>query len=139
MSTLAIKKLSAEDEFLSQHSNQIVRNNLAKVMTLDLYKKLSENSSPNGFNIDKVIQTGVDNPGHPFIMTPTDKHKTDLNPNNLKGGDDLVPNYVLSSRANWQEHPWFLPATTVSHGESRAIEKLSVEALGALSGDLKGK
>ena len=26
------------------------------------------------------------------------KHKTDLNPDNIKGGDDLDDNYVLSSR-----------------------------------------
>merc|ERR1712243_462420 len=68
-----------------------------------------DKQTPSGFTLDDVIQTGVDNPGHPFIMTvgcvagdeesyevfkdlldpiisdrhggykPTDKHKTDLN------------------------------------------------------------
>ena len=28
---------------------------------------------------------------------PSDEHKTDLNPDNLQGGNDLDPNYVLSS------------------------------------------
>ncbi|KAG7493366.1 creatine kinase B-type isoform X1 [Solea senegalensis] len=125
MDALSLKRLSAEEEFpdLSQHNNH-----MAKVLTLDMYKNLRERATPNGFTIDKVIQTGVDNPGHPFIMTvgcvagdeetyevfkelldpiiedrhggykPSDKHKTDLNPDNLKGGDDLDPNYVLSSR-----------------------------------------
>merc|ERR1712243_288890 len=71
--------------------------------------KLRDKQTPSGFTLDDVIQTGVDNPGHPFIMTvgcvagdeesyevfkdlldpiisdrhggykPTDKHKTDLN------------------------------------------------------------
>ncbi|XP_027632199.1 creatine kinase B-type [Tupaia chinensis] len=71
-------------------------------------------STPSGFTLDDVIQTGVDNPGHPYIMTvgcvagdeesydvfkdlfdpiiedrhggykPSDEHKTDLNPDNLQ-------------------------------------------------------
>lgn len=127
---------------------------MAKFLTLDMYKRLREQATPNGVTIDRVIQTGVDNPGtvtvtprdlmpistlsrvskidvcpsvpclpcdpvlicagHPFIMTvgcvagdeetyevfkelldpviedrhggykPSDKHKTDINPDNLK-------------------------------------------------------
>uniref|UniRef100_A0A3P8VE40 creatine kinase n=1 Tax=Cynoglossus semilaevis TaxID=244447 RepID=A0A3P8VE40_CYNSE len=123
--SLKLKRRPAEEEFpdLSTHNNH-----MAKVLTLDMYKMLRERATPNGYTIDNVIQTGVDNPGHPFIMTvgcvagdeetyevfkelmdpviedrhggykPTDKHKTDLNPDNLVGGDDLDPNYVLSSR-----------------------------------------
>ncbi|KAK2513770.1 hypothetical protein Q9966_016026, partial [Columba livia] len=118
-------KFSAEDEFpdLSKHNNH-----MAKVLTPELYKRLREKETPSGFTLDDVIQTGVDNPGHPFIMTvgcvagdeesyevfkelfdpviqdrhggykPSDKHKTDLNHENLKGGEDLDPKYVLSSR-----------------------------------------
>ncbi|XP_008318688.1 creatine kinase, testis isozyme-like [Cynoglossus semilaevis] len=125
MFSLTLKRLPAEEEFpdLSTHNNH-----MAKVLTPDMYKMLRERATPNGYTIDNVIQTGVDNPGHPFIMTvgcvagdeetyevfkelmdpviedrhggykPTDKHKTDLNPDNLVGGDDLDPNYVLSSR-----------------------------------------
>ncbi|KAK2083730.1 hypothetical protein P7K49_038966 [Saguinus oedipus] len=78
--------------------------------------------------LDDVIQTGVDNLGHPYIMTvgcvagdkesyevfkdlfdpiieeqhggykPSNEHKTDLNPDNLQDSDDLDPNYMLSSR-----------------------------------------
>ena len=70
--------------------------------------------TPSGCPFDRIIQTGVDNPGHPFIMTvgcvagdeesyevfadlldpvidgrhngygKDAKHKTDLNPDNLK-------------------------------------------------------
>uniref|UniRef100_H3C4K2 creatine kinase n=1 Tax=Tetraodon nigroviridis TaxID=99883 RepID=H3C4K2_TETNG len=115
-------KFSSEQEYpdLSKHNNH-----MAKVLTSDLYERLRSKQTPSGFTLDDVIQTGVDNPGHPFIMTvgcvagdeetyevfkelldpvisdrhggykPTDKHKTDLDAANLKGGDDLDPNYVL--------------------------------------------
>lgn len=60
LAKLTLKRLSAEDEFpdLSQHNNV-----MAKFLTLDIYKKLRQQATPNGFTIDGVIQTGVDNPG----------------------------------------------------------------------------
>ncbi|KAF4090290.1 hypothetical protein AMELA_G00050240 [Ameiurus melas] len=160
-------KYSSEAEYpdLTKHNNH-----MAKVLTPQLYERLRSKQTPSGFTLDDVIQTGVDNPGHPFIMTvgcvggdeetydvfkdlldpvimdrhggykPTDKHKTDLNPANLKGGDDLDPNYVLSSRVRTgRSIRGFCLPPHCSRGERRAVEKLSVEALGALSGDLKGK
>ena len=75
--------------------------------------------TPSGCPLDRIIQTGVDNPGHPFIMTvgcvagdeesyevfadlldpvidgrhngygKDAKHKTDLNPDNLKVRDGI--------------------------------------------------
>ncbi|XP_041092311.1 creatine kinase M-type [Polyodon spathula] len=160
-------KFSAEEEYpdLSKHNNH-----MAKALTLDIYKKLRDKQTPSGFTLDDVIQTGVDNPGHPFIMTvgcvagdeetyevfkdlldpviqdrhggykPTDKHKTDLNYENLKGGDDLDPNYVLSSRVRTGRSiiGYTLPPHS-SRGERRAIEKLSIEALNSLDGEFKGK
>lgn len=158
---------SCEEEFpdLTKHNNH-----MAKVLTPDMYKRLRDKSTPSGFTVDDVIQTGVDNPGHPFIMTvgcvagdeesyevfkelldkviedrhngykPTDKHKTDLNWNNLKGGDDLDPNYVLSSRVRTGRSikGYTLPPHC-SRGERRAIEKLSIKALSSLTGEFKGK
>ncbi|RXM97776.1 Creatine kinase M-type [Acipenser ruthenus] len=152
-------KLSAEDEYpdLSKHNNH-----MAKALTLDIYKKLRDKQTPSGFTLDDVIQTGVDNPGHPFIMTvgcvagdeetyevfkdlldpviqdrhggykPTDKHKTDLNYENLK--------YVLSSRVRTGRSiiGYTLPPHS-SRGERRAIEKMSIEALNSLDGEFKGK
>ncbi|KFP90354.1 Creatine kinase B-type [Apaloderma vittatum] len=54
-------KHSADDEYpdLSVHNNH-----MAKVLTLDLYKKLRDKQTPSGFTLDDVIQTGVDNPGN---------------------------------------------------------------------------
>jgi len=84
--------------------------------------------TPSGFTVDHAIQTGVDNPGHPFIMTvgavagdeesyetfadlfdpiiearhngyrKTDKHKTDLDASKIKMDEPFDENYVLSSR-----------------------------------------
>ncbi|XP_077444120.1 creatine kinase B-type isoform X1 [Stigmatopora argus] len=157
---------SGEQEFpdLSQHNNH-----MAKVLTPEMYAQLRDKETPSGFTLDDVIQTGIDNPGHPFIMTvgcvagdeetyevfrdlldpiiedrhggykPDDKHKTDLEPENLQGGDDLDPNYVLSSRVRTGRsiRSFCLPPHC-SRGERRAIEDLSVQSLDALDGDLKG-
>uniref|UniRef100_A0A8C4Z8D3 creatine kinase n=1 Tax=Gadus morhua TaxID=8049 RepID=A0A8C4Z8D3_GADMO len=168
MAQINVRRLSAEDEYpdLTGHNHH-----MASAMTLDIYKQLRQRATPNGFTIDDVIQTGVDNPGHPFIMTvgcvagdeetyevfkelldpviqdrhggykPTDKHKTDLDPAHLKvGGDDLDPNYVLSSRVRTgRSVRGFCLPPHCSRGERRAVETLSIEALDTLSGDLKGK
>ncbi|XP_072298046.1 creatine kinase, testis isozyme-like [Eucyclogobius newberryi] len=143
---------------------------MAKVLTKDLYASLQERVTPSGFTINQVIQTGVDNPGHPFIMTvgcvagdeetyqvfkelldpviqehhrgykPSDTHKTDLNAENLQGGDNLDPAYVLSSRVRTGRNVrGFALPPHCSRGERRAIEGLSIKVLNSLSGDLKGK
>uniref|UniRef100_A0A3P9J7U0 creatine kinase n=1 Tax=Oryzias latipes TaxID=8090 RepID=A0A3P9J7U0_ORYLA len=160
-------RFSSDEEFpdLRAHNNH-----MAKVLTPDMYARLRDKETPSGFTLDDVIQTGVDNPGHPFIMTvgcvagdeetyevfkdlldpviedrhggykPTDKHKTDLNPENLQGGDDLDPNYVLSSRVRTgRSIRGFCLPPHCSRGERRAIEQLSIQALDSLEGDLKGK
>ncbi|XP_063736998.1 creatine kinase B-type-like [Eleginops maclovinus] len=158
---------SAEQEYpdLSQHNNH-----MAKVLTPDMYENLRDKETPSGFTLDDLIQTGVDNPGHPFIMTvgcvagdeetyevfkelldpviedrhggykPSDKHKTDLNADNLQGGDDLDPDYVLSSRVRTgRSIRGFCLPPHCSRGERRAIENLSIESLDMLEGDLQGK
>merc|ERR1712142_68859 len=98
-----------------------------QVLDPEIYAKLRDKVTPSGCPFDRIIQTGVDNPGHPFIMTvgcvagdeesyevfadlldpvidgrhngygKDAKHKTDLNPDNLKGGI-FDEKYVLSSR-----------------------------------------
>jgi len=101
---------------------------MAKCLTPDIYRKLEKKKTAAGFTLDMAIQTGVDNPGHPFIKTvgcvagdeetytlfapffdpviegrhngykKTDMHKTDLDPSHLIGGDDLDEKYVMSCR-----------------------------------------
>lgn len=53
-------RFPAEDEYpdLSGHNNH-----MAKVLTPELYAELRAKSTPSGFTLDDVIQTGVDNPG----------------------------------------------------------------------------
>ena len=49
---------------LSRHNNW-----MAKCLTPEIYERLCGKKTPSGFTLDVAIQTGVDNPGHPFIMT----------------------------------------------------------------------
>ena len=56
----AYKNFPAEADFpdLSAHNNY-----MAKALTKDIYMKLRDKATKNGFTFDNVIQTGVDNPG----------------------------------------------------------------------------
>uniref|UniRef100_G1QFR6 Creatine kinase B-type n=2 Tax=Myotis lucifugus TaxID=59463 RepID=G1QFR6_MYOLU len=57
-----------------------------------------------------------------------------------QSGDDLDPKYVLSSRVRTgRSIRGFCLPPHCSRGERRAIEKLAVEALSSLDGDLAGK
>merc|ERR1711970_546514 len=125
MPTMNTAKYCAEDDLpnLEQHNNH-----MAHVLTLDLYNSLRGKMTPSGYTVDHAIQTGVDNPGHPFIMTvgavagdeesyetfadlfdpiiearhngyrKTDKHKTDLDASKIKMDEPFDEKYVLSSR-----------------------------------------
>ncbi|XP_068169287.1 creatine kinase U-type, mitochondrial isoform X1 [Antennarius striatus] len=55
---------SAEYPDLSRHNSYMSSN-----LTPALYAKLCDKTTPNGFTLDRAIQTGVDNPGHPFVKT----------------------------------------------------------------------
>lgn len=55
---------SAEFPDLRQHNNCMASN-----LTPAIYARLCDQTTPNGFTLDQAIQTGVDNPGHPFIKT----------------------------------------------------------------------
>ena len=150
---------------LSQHNNW-----MSKCLTKEIYDKLSVLKTPSGFTLDQAIQTGVDNPGHPFIMTvgcvagdeesydvyadlfdPVIEgrhngykkdalHKTDLNGNNLVGGEDLDSNFVISSRVRTGRSIRGLALPPhCTRAERREVEKIVVEALDTLKGNLQGK
>ena len=100
---------------------------MSKCLTPAIYAKYFGVKTPSGYTIDDVIQTGVDNPGHPFIMTvgcvagdeesystfadlfdpviekrfngfkKTDSHKTDLAYQKLKG-ELVYPNKFSKHR-----------------------------------------
>ncbi|KAG9353584.1 hypothetical protein JZ751_011704 [Albula glossodonta] len=44
-------------------------NCMASALTPAIYAKLRDKLTPNNWSLDQCIQTGVDNPGHPFIKT----------------------------------------------------------------------
>uniref|UniRef100_A0A3Q3FAI9 creatine kinase n=1 Tax=Labrus bergylta TaxID=56723 RepID=A0A3Q3FAI9_9LABR len=127
----------------------------ASGFTLDDTIQTGVDNPGNNTQKQETTTTG-NNHNHPFIMTvgspgpsdrrpprrykPSDKHKTDLNFENLQGGDDLDPNYVLSSRVRTgRSIRGFCLPPHCSRGERRAIENLSIESLDILDGDLKGK
>lgn len=55
---------SADYPDLRKHNNC-----MAECLTPAIYAKLRDKTTPNGYTLDQCIQTGVDNPGHPFIKT----------------------------------------------------------------------
>merc|ERR1711931_427114 len=119
-----MKNYDPSEDFpdLSKHNNW-----MAKILTPEMYAKYRDVRTPSGFTFDNAIQTGVDNPGHPFIMTvgcvagdeetyevfkdfmdpvidqrhggygPNAKHKTCLDWENLPDSN-FDEKYVLSSR-----------------------------------------
>merc|ERR1712142_1462276 len=140
-----------------------------QVLDPEIYAKLRDKVTPSGCPLDRIIQTGVDNPGHPFIMTvgcvagdeesyevfadlldpvidgrhngygKDAKNKTDLNPDNLKGGI-FDEKYVLSSRVRTGRSIKGISLPPhCTRGERRAIEKIAVDALAGLEGEFKGK
>ena len=145
---------------LRQHSNL-----MAKHLTLKMYSKLYNKATSTRFNLDQAIQTGVDNPGHPFILTvgavagdeesydmfaelfdpiieerhggfmKTDKHKTDLDASKIRGGK-FDERYVLSSRVRTgRSIRDFSLPPHCSRAERRAVEHIVAEALGDLKGN----
>lgn len=55
---------SADYPDLRKHNNC-----MAECLTPSIYAKLRNKMTPTGYTLDQCIQTGVDNPGHPFIKT----------------------------------------------------------------------
>lgn len=55
---------SADYPDLRKHNNC-----MAECLTPAIYAKLRSKMTPQGYTLDQCIQTGVDNPGHPFIKT----------------------------------------------------------------------
>lgn len=149
---------------LSQHNNW-----MAKCLTPEIYDKLKTKKTPGGFTIDEVIQTGVDNPGHPFIMTVgavagdeesyevfadlldpiiekrhngytnERKHPTDLDASKLEG-DELDSKYVLSSRVRTgRSIKGIALPPFCTRAERKKVETLVVEACNSFEGELAGK
>lgn len=162
----AYKKYAAEKDFpdFKKHNNW-----MSKCLTPELYAQLREKATPSGYTLDNAIQTGVDNPGHPFIMTvgatlgdeesyetfkplfdaiiekrhngykPSDKHSSDLTADGLKNAD-LPKEYVRSSRVRTGRSIRGIGLPThCTRAERREVERILSLACSKLTGDLAGK
>ena len=147
---------------LKKHNNL-----MAKHLSPKVYEKLRNKLTKSGFSLDEAIQTGVDNPGHPFISTvgivagdeesyevfadlfdpiieerhngfkKSDMHKTDLSYSKLQGGI-LDDRYVLSSRVRTgRSIRGFALPPHCSRGERREVERIVNGALEGLKGTTK--
>lgn len=162
----AYKRFSAEQDFpnFSKHNNY-----MSQSLTKEIYEQLREKVTPNGYTLDLAIQTGVDNPGHPFIMTvgmtlgdeetyetfkplfdsviakrhngyaPEDIHKADLDYKKLENAK-FDPKFVRSSRVRTGRSIRGLGLPTYcTRAERREVEKLFKTATGRLQDDLAGE
>ena len=154
---------SADYPDLTKHSNH-----MSKVLSAKIYAKLRDRRTPSGYTLDQAIQTGVDNPGHPFIMTvgcvagdeesyetfkdlfdpvisdrhggysANAKHPTDLDSSKIRGGI-FDDNYVLSSRVRTgRSIRGFGLPPHCTRAERREVETIVSGALDKLAGELKG-
>ena len=158
------------DDPLNGYPDLSLHNNLmARHLSPTTYVHLKDKITASGFTLDQAIQTGVDNPGHPFIITvgcvagdeetygtfadlfdPIIRerhngynldaiHKTDLNPTHLKGGE-FDSKYVLSSRVRTgRSIRGYSLPPQCTRDERRCVEKIVVDTLSVFSGELQGK
>jgi len=162
----AYKRFSSDQDFpnLSKHNNW-----MSKCLTKEMYQQLREKVTANGYTLDLAIQTGVDNPGHPFIMTvgatlgdeetygtfkpffdkviekrhngyqPDATHKADLDYTKLENAK-FNPKYVRSSRVRTGRSIRGLTLPTFcTRAERREVERLFKTACGRLKDDLAGQ
>ncbi|XP_061115753.1 creatine kinase S-type, mitochondrial-like [Conger conger] len=156
---------SADYPDLRKHNNC-----MAAALTPGIYAHLRDRVTPNDWTLDQSIQTGVDNPGHPFIKTVgmvagdeesyevfadlfdpvikirhngydprTMTHPTDLDSSKITSGM-FDERYVLSSRVRTGRsiRGLSLPPAC-SRSERREVERVAVQALSGLKGDLSGR
>lgn len=154
---------SADYPDFSKHNNH-----MSNCMTPELYAKYRDVVTPGGYSLDQAIQTGVDNPGHPFIMTvgatlgdewtydtfkeifdkiisarhdgyPADGvHTTDLDFTKLTNSN-FDERYVLSSRVRTGRSIKGLAFPPYcTRAERREVQNIIVDAAKKLDGELKG-
>jgi len=161
----AYKMYSPEKDFpnFSKHNNW-----MAKCLTKEMYAQLRDKCTPSGYTLDNSIQTGVDNPGHPHIMTvgctlgdeetyetfkplfdavidcrhngfkPTDMHTTNLKYEGLLNAT-FDKEYVRSCRIRTGRSIRGISLpTSCTRAERREVEKIFKTVVGRFTGDLQG-
>jgi len=157
--------LKMEIPDLKKHNNHMA-NTLKE--NPGMYEEMAQKVTPNGYTFDMAIQTGVDNPGHPYIVTvgatagdeetyttwapffdqviakrhngyPADgKQPTNMNPADLKH-TGFDENYVKSSRVRTGRSIRGLCMPPFStRAERRKVRDILVEATKTLDGELAG-
>jgi len=162
----AYKKYDADKDYpnFSKHNNW-----MAKCLTREMYAELREKCTPSGYTLDNAIQTGVDNPGHPHIMTvgctlgdeetyetfkplfdaviqnrhngfmPTDMHSTDLNWKELTNAT-FDKEYVRSCRIRTGRSIRGIGLpTSCTRAERREVENIFKSVVSRFTGDIKGE
>jgi len=135
-------------------------------LTPEMYERLFNKRTPNGVTVDKCIQPSVDNTGRIIGLVagdpesyevfkelfdavinekhggfgPGDKHPPpDLDADKLVGGE-FPEKYVKSCRIRTgRSVKGFCLPPSICRAERRAVEKILVDAVNGLSGDLAGK
>jgi creatine kinase/arginine kinase len=139
---------------------------MAKYLTKEVFERLKDKKTSNGFTILDVVNSGVKNPDsgigayagdkesytlyaelfdaiieeyHGF--SKSDKHQSNLNPDHLKAPNpDPKDEYILSTRIrvgrNLDEFPL---GPAISDEQRDEIERVVSQTLNSLQGDLAGK
>ncbi|MEA3330496.1 MAG: phosphagen kinase [Campylobacterota bacterium] len=139
---------------------------LAKHLTLNLFNKLKNRVTTNGFTLKDSINSGVENPDSgigtyagdeesyelfatlfdPIIkeyhgFSKNDKHKSNLNPDDLNAPNpDKDGKYILSTRIRVARNIANIPlGPAISKEQRNRVEKQVSEILSSFSGELGGK
>ena len=138
---------------------------MAKYFTKEVFEKLKDKKTANGFSIFDAINSGVKNPDSgigayagdkesytlfaPFFdpiieeyhgFKKTDKHQSNLNPDDLKAPNpDPENKYILSTRIRVGRNLDEMPLGPAIADEQRdEVEKIVSTTLNSLEGDLAG-
>lgn len=157
-------KVTAENNF-PDYSSMGHKCMVSRHLTKEMYASLFDKKTVNGVTVDKCIQPSVDNTGRIIGLVagdpesyevfkplfdavinekhggfgPNDKHPApDLNSEALNGGQ-FDPKYVKSCRIRTgRSIKGFALPPSITRAERREVERILVDALAGLTGDLAG-
>ena len=139
---------------------------LCKHLTPEVFEALKDKKTSNGFTLEQAIRSGVENIDSgigvyagdeetytlfsklfdPIIQeyhgfNSTDKHKSNLNPNDLNAPNpDPEGKYIISTRIRVGRNVDNMPlGPAISKEQRNAVESSVVEGLQTLQGELKGE
>jgi len=139
---------------------------LCKHLSKELFEELKDKKTSNGFTLKDAINSGVENIDSgigvyagdeesyslfaklfdPIIQeyhgfSPTDKHQSNLNPNDLEAPNpDPKGQYIVSTRIRVGRNIDNMPlGSAITKEQREQVEALVVEGLKQLDGELKGK